>query len=1041
VALAESRGEDRPTATRLRSPRFLAFLAVQFLGAANDNAFKYTLILFVVARSSEARGLELSTLATFVFPIPFLLFSPLAGFFADRFRKSRLLVFTKAPEILAMALAIPAFQTGSIPFLMLVLFLMGTQSTFFSPVKYGLLPESFEPSRLSMANGILQMTTNLAILLGSVVGWLLFGRFEEQMERAAWIYLGVALAGTVVALGVPRTPAGNPRARLQWTAALHAWREARTIPVLFHTVFGIAYFGFLGSLFMALIPVFAKNSLGLSDTAAGLPLIILSVGIGVGSLLAGKLSRGRVEIGLVPLGSIGLTLSALDLGLFGSAGPLLPADLPLRAGIDLALLGTCAGIYIVPLNALLQHRSPPARKGSMIAFSNVLTFSAVIVAAGLVFALGRLGLDTRQVVLVVAGLSGLVTLYIVNLLPDFLVRLVLWLLTTTVYRIRVFGEEHLPRGGALLVANHVSWVDALLIGSACDRMVRFLLYRPYYEGPLRWFFRRMHTIPISPRDSDEQKEASLDAAREEIRRGRVVCIFAEGSITRTGNLLRFRRGFERIAEGLRAPIVPVFLDGIWGSVFSFEGGRFFFKRPRRVFGPIRVVFGRPVESSARASEVRRHMQELSAEAFARRRSEQRPLPFEFARTACRFRRRPFVSDSAGGRLTFGDALSAALALGRTWFEPRREREERVALLLPHGVGSVAATLAVIGAGKAVVHLEPEGGTSTLDEQLRACRPHVVITDPAWRWAVEAALGLADCPARVLELDGGTPLPAATAAERAAMRLPAALGSRLLRRGRAADLGSTVALVLSRPRRAAGALLAVELSHHNVLSNLESLKQVFRISRDDRILGVLPLDTGFGLVGTVLLPAVAGLRVVLHDRPDDAAAIERTAIEEGLTLLPVGAAYLRAWAEAVPPAAFSRLRHVVAAGPALGAELRERLAARFGVDPLEGFGVPECAPLVSLNVPSRGATRLRQDGRRPGTRGHPLPGVAVRIAGGAEGDPLAPDRAGELWLRGPGVAASYLDRPELTARLLGGGWFRTGYRARQDADGFLTLLDG
>jgi acyl-[acyl-carrier-protein]-phospholipid O-acyltransferase/long-chain-fatty-acid--[acyl-carrier-protein] ligase len=1029
-------GAATPT-TPFYSTRFLAFLAVQFLGAANDNAFKYTLILLIVARSDEALGLQLSTLATFVFPIPFLVFSPIAGYFADRFRKSRLLIFTKSPEILAMALAIPAFESGSIPFLMLVLFLMGTQSTFFSPVKYGLLPESFDPSRLSMANGILQMTTNLAILLGSVGGWFLFGRFGDDLYKAGFVYLGVALLGTLAAAWVPRTPAGNPDARLDWRLALDAWREARGMPVLFHTLFGIAYFGFLGSLFMAVIPVYAKNTLGLSDTAAGFPLILLSVGIGAGSLIAGKLSRGRVEVGLVPLGSLGLTVAALDLGLFGDRGWTLPLGLPARAALDLALLGIAAGIYIVPLNALLQHRSPPNRKGRMIAFSNMLTFTAVIVAAALVWWLARAGFDTRQVVLVVSGLSLLVTLYILNLLPDFLVRLVLWIVTTTIYRIRVFGERNIPRGGALIVANHVSWIDFLLIGSACDRMVRFLMYRPYYEAPLLHpLFRRMHVIPISPRDTDEQKEASLRQARAEIDRGRVVCIFAEGSITRTGNLLRFRRGFERIAEGMRAPIVPVFLDGVWGSIFSYERGRLLLKRPR-LPGRIRVVFGEPMPASSRAPDVRRRMQELSAEAFAARKAEQQPLPFAIVRTARRFRRRPFVDDAAGRRLTFGEALSGALALRARWFPEGDRPGGRVAIVAPNEVPAVLATLAALLAGRAVVHVDAGDGESALVEGLRSADPACIVTGDAYRESVQRAAAHLGDP-RVLELPD--PVPDAPLTERLKLLLlPPALAARALV-GRAGDVDDTAVLVLSRPREGDGHLHAVELTHHNLLSNLESLKQVFRVSRDDRILGVLPFASPFGLVGTLLLPAVAGLRVIYHPPRPDAAAIESVAARHSLTLLPVGAAHLESWTERLRPEALAGLRHVVVAGPRLPDALRERFAERFGVTPLEGFGLPECPPLVSLNVPPPERTRLKQQGLLPGTRGHPLPGIAVRIVDPASGTAVGPGVEGVLWIRGPGVARGYLGAGDLTARLLAGGWFRSGFTASQDPDGFLTLPD-
>src|SRR5205823_4188789 len=299
------------------------------------------------------------------------------------------------------------------------------------------------------------------------------------------------------------------------------WREMRRSRVLGYTLLGIAYFGFLGSLFLTLIPVYARNVLRLSEEHAGLLLAVLSIGIAAGSVIAGRLSRGHVEIGLVPLGSLGMSLCAFDLGLFGSGSWRLPFEIPARAAIDLVLLGLSSGFFIVPLNSLLQQRSPDGMKGRLVAFSNVLTFTAVLCAAGLPWLLARLaGLTTAQVILSTAFLTVGGSLYVMNLLPDFFVRLVLWLVTNTIYRVRSVGEGNIPREGALFVANHTSWVDFLLIGAACDRMIRFLMFRKYYEWPaLNWFFRRMGTIPVAAGDPPSKTEESLAIARQQIRDG------------------------------------------------------------------------------------------------------------------------------------------------------------------------------------------------------------------------------------------------------------------------------------------------------------------------------------------------------------------------------------------------------------------------------------------------------------------------------------------------------------------------------------------
>ena len=1028
-----------PPRTRLSSPRFFSFLVTQFLGAANDNVFKMALTQLVLANVvGEALQTRYIGLATLLFPVPFLLLSPLAGYLADRFNKGRYLVFAKLPEVLAMGLAVFAFATGNMVFLLAVLFLMGAQSTFFSPVKYGLLPESFENKNLSLANGILETTTKLAILVGAVAGVFVYSGFEGRPAMVGVVMLAVALAGTVSALYVPRTPPGDRRARLQWnplSATWANWKVAREIPVLSRTLFGIAYFGFLGSVFMIVVPVYGKGVLGLSDQRAGLMLMVLSIGIGLGSLAAGKLSQGRVEIGLVPLGAVGLTLFSFDLALFGEhGGPVPLLGLPWRAGIDLLMAGAAAGFYIVPLQSLLQQRSPEGMKGRIVAFSNVLSFTAVLLAAVLSLLLTELfAFGSAEILLTTAFLTLAATLYILRLLPESLVRLVLWLLVNTIYRIRVEGDRNVPETGGLLVANHVSWMDALLIGAATDRMVRFMMFRPFYETKgLNWFFRLMNVIPIAGGDTPQQKEDSLAQARREIENGHLVCIFAEGSITQTGNLLKFRRGFERIAHGLSVPIVPVFLDGVWGSIFSFERDRFLFKIPKQIPYPVRVLFGPPLPSSANAHQVRQGVQELSVAAFRLRKNGQRPLPEELLRTARRFWRRRFAGDSAGATLTFGQAQVRSLELCRALFAERSRDERYVGILLPPGLDAGVANLAVLAAGRAPVNLHPSIDILRSEVERAGLRRIVSRGDHLARLGIEpGALG-----AEPVLLETIEPGPRRRLALTARF-LPFALSRRLLL-DRGAEIDGTAAVVFSFRSGPAEPPAGAMLSHHNILSNMESLKQVFRISRSDRILGVLPFDNAFGLIGTLLIPAVVGVPVVYHDDPSDTGTIARLVREHALTVLPVAPSHLKRYTADVPRDAFASLRRVVVAGEPLDDASREAFAEAHGLEPLEGFGCAECSPLVSLNLPFASRHEGQQPGRRPGTVGHPLPGVAVRIVDPNSGEVLTGE-VGELQVKGPNVMQGYLDDPERTAAVVEDGWFRTGHRARVDSDGFLTVL--
>jgi len=642
-------------------------------------------------------------------------------------------------------------------------------------------------------------------------------------------------------------------------------------------------------------------------------------------------------------------------------------------------------------------------------------------------------------VLAMAVLTALASLYIVNLLPDFLVRLVLWTLTNTVYRIRAVGAANIPSEGGLFVANHVSWVDGFLIGSACSRMIRFLMHRPYYETPaLNWFFRRMHVIPVAAGDPPELKEASLAKAREQIEQGHIVCIFAEGSITRTGNLLRFRRGFETIAKGSDAPITPVLLDGVWGSLFSFEKGTPLFRFPKQLSWPVTVVFGEPMPPTAQAHEVRQKIQELSVEAFRLRKNRQRPIQVEFLRTARRFWRRTFLTDSHGRSLTFGETLVRSLALRDEIFRTGGGGPGRVGILLPLGIPAALVNLGALAAGKTVVNLDAGLGAEILRQEIEQADLERLVSS---RETFDAlAVDTGDLEVVFIEDAERSVESRSLAGLRAMARfLPAVLARRWLLRGDTRNVDLVAAISFSLAPLLGGVPRGAVLSHHNILSNMESLKQVFRVSREDRILGIHPFSTPFGLMGTLFLPAVVGVPVVYHDDPSDTATLTHLAGEHRLSMLAVTPDLLDLYSREIPPEAFGSLRHAVVAGEALDDGVRQRFTDRYGVEPLEGFGCVECAPLVSLNVPSivRGT---RQVSRRPGTAGHPLPGIAVKIVDIDTGETLPPDREGALFVRGPNVMLGYHGDPDATARVLRDGWYRTGYKAIQDPDGFLTLTN-
>src|SRR5580765_7080541 len=523
----------------LRRPGLQPFLWTQFLGAFNDNLFKIVVSMLAVHMVAAARaGRELSIVSA-VFILPFLLFSGYAGQLADVYSKRTVLVVSKSLEIVAATLGLVAFLLGHLQLTYAVLFLIALQATFFSPAKYGILPEVLPDRDLSRANGVLEMSTFVAIVLGTAVGGYLFEKSHDHLWVIGVLVVGVAVLGTILSFRIPHVPpaaAGQRIDRNPWGEIWTGLVTLRRDRVLWLTVIGISYFWFLGSLLQLVVILFGSEVMALSETWVGVLTTFAAIGIGIGSLAAGRLSGDKVELGLAPIGAIGMGVFAIALARSGQSFAL--------AAINLTLVGFFGGLFAVPLNALLQQRSGSREKGRLMATNNFLNMVAIMLASGVLWlGTGALRLSPDRILIVFGVVTLLSSVYVLSVVPEFLVRFSLWLLTHTIYRIRIVGQEHVPfRGPALLVCNHLSHVDGLLVGSCVQRFVRFLVYKPYYE---HWAFHRllklMKAIPIAAGSRDMM--ASIAQAREELRNGHVVCVFAEGSISRTGNMLPFKRGF------------------------------------------------------------------------------------------------------------------------------------------------------------------------------------------------------------------------------------------------------------------------------------------------------------------------------------------------------------------------------------------------------------------------------------------------------------------------------------------------------------------
>ena len=1004
------------------------FLWTQFLGAFNDNLFKIVVSMMAVHLVTAARaGRELSIVSA-VFILPFLLFSGYAGQLADIHSKRTVLVVSKSLEIGAATLGFVAFLFGHLQLTYAVLFLIALQATFFSPAKYGILPEMLPDRDLSRANGVLEMSTFVAIVLGTAVGGYLFEALHAQLWIIGVLVVIVAVVGTGLSFRIPRVPAAIPGGRITWNPWAEIWAGLTTLRrdrVLWLTVIGISYFWFLGSLLQLVMILFGTEVMALSDTWVGVLTAFAAIGIGAGSLAAGRLSGDKVELGLAPIGSIGMGVFSVVLSRCGHSFVL--------AAIMLTLVGFFGGLFAVPLNALLQQRSGGQEKGRLMATNNFLNMVAIMFASGaLSLCTGALGL-TPDRILIVFGLVTLASsLYVLSVVPEFLIRFTLWLFTHTVYRIRIVGQENVPfRGPALLVCNHLSQVDGLLVGSCVQRFIRFLVYRPYYEY---WAFRPllklMKAIPIG---SGRDALAAIEHARLELQAGHVVCIFAEGSISRTGNMLPFKRGFERIVSGLDVPIVPVYLDRVWGSIFSFKGGRFFWKWPLRVPYPVTVAFGAPLPSTSTAAETRQAMQALGCELAIDRRHADESLARQFVRTAKHQWGSFAMADATTKPMTFGRVLVGAMLLAR-WIQRVRRNESKIGLLLPASVGGALANIGLSLAGKVPVNLNFTAGRESVTTAIDRCGIQTILTSRRFlsKAGIEPLDGMVFLEDVMTEFG---------AAEKLRMLvtmflLPAWAINRIY--FDAVD-GDTLATVIF-SSGSTGIPKGVMLSHRNILANVDSIGQVYDLANDDVLVGVLPFFHSFGFTGTIWLPMLGGFAVVYHPNPMDAKAIGELAERHHATVLISTPTFCSSYIRKCEPNQFSHLRYAI-----VGAErLREPVAAafkeKFGVDLLEGYGCTEMAPVVAVNVPDVEDGRERQRGTQPGSVGHPLPGIAAKIVDPASGAGPLFGREGLLLVKGPSRMIGYLGEPEKTAEVVRDGWYVTSDIATIDDAGFVRITD-
>jgi acyl-[acyl-carrier-protein]-phospholipid O-acyltransferase/long-chain-fatty-acid--[acyl-carrier-protein] ligase len=1051
-----SSGAVRTTVT---SGSFLGLLVTQFLGALNDNMFRWLAV--PIGQSSETLGVTGAlVLGGVCFTFPYLLLAPAAGSLADRFSKRSVIVWCKVAEIVLMALGVIAIAVGDLTFLFITVTAMGAQSALFAPSKFGALPEMLRPDQLSKGNGLLGMATVVASALGTVAGFWLFSEIEPALGLdvsaggaadwkglwpAALALVGTAVLGTLSSLWIAPLPAVNPARKMDLNPVTETWPALRLLfsdVRLARTALGIAFFWMLASLAQLNIDPFGEKVLGLEKEHVGILMAVLVSGLGFGSVLAGWWSGGRVELGIVPLGALGIICSSL-LTFLASAYVDNTADILQQMSFyfccaGLFLLGTSAGLFDIPLEAYLQVHSDDRNRGTILAGSNFVAFACILLSCGLFYLMhGPLGMTSSEIFMAAGLLTVPVAYYVFQLLPAAALRFVMWLLTHTVYRVRVRGEEHIPaHGGALIVANHVSFVDGLLLLTSTSRMIRFVVYADYAEKPLlRWMARTMGVIPIKATGGARALVQSIQLARDAVANGEVVCIFPEGSITRSGQMQSFNRGMLKIVEGTGAPIIPAHLHGLWGSIFSYFGGKFFWKRPRRIPYPVAIQFGEPIASADNVHVVRQAVERLGTETELMD-NERRMIPIrQFIRQCKRRRSKLKIADSAGTELNGAKTLAASLAFRRVLERQVFSRDERtVGLLLPPSVGGALANLAVSLSGRTTANLNYTLSDEVLNYCVKEAGIRHVLTSRRFLEKKPVALQgaefvfLEDLKEQVSKLDKAL-------AGAAAYGLPSCVIDRMLGLHKLRHDDPMTIIFTS---GSTGEPKGVVLTHANIGANIAAVDQLLNLTPDDCLMGVLPFFHSFGFTVCLWLVMCFDAKAVYHFNPLDAKMIGTLSERYAMTILLATPTFLKMYLKRCTKEQFSKLDLVVVGAEKLPQDLAREFEAKFGIFPSEGYGTTELSPVASCNIPEQRLLDKSVVAAKPGSVGRPIPGVSARVVDPDTFADRGLDAEGLLLIKGANVMSGYLNQPAKTTEVVRDGWYVTGDYAKVDSDGFIHI---
>ncbi|MGB0865452.1 MAG: acyl-[ACP]--phospholipid O-acyltransferase [Granulosicoccaceae bacterium] len=1029
---------------------FLAFVAVAFINAFVDLGHKIVVQNTLFHTTDGQAQVILTGVLNAMILLPFILFFTPASWLSDRFSKPKVMRVAAASAVVVTSLITLCYAAGWFWPAFVLTFVLATQSALYSPAKYGYIRELVGSERLSRANGWVQGATTVAILLGTLAFSFMFeARLDASAGTKGEVLRSLVPLGGLLVLGsileyfmarqLPDVDPVDPR-RWDWGAYLKGQNLRQSISavwrrqVIWLSIVGLGIFWALCQVLLVVFPAHAEAALGMDNTFHIQALMACSaIGIALGSMLAGR-SDSHIEMGYIPLGAVMIALSIGVMPWLSSAWAI---------GANFFVLGVAGGLYLVPLNSLMQFHAPEGESGRVIASNNLIGNWVMLGFLALSAGLSALGLTaTGQIhVLLWAAVGG--ALYTLYRLPQSILRLlVAWVLGLR-YRMRVGGVDNIPaEGGVLLLGNHISFIDWAIVQVACPRAIRFVMHKDFYYKPvLQHVFKAMGAIPIA--DGDYKK--ALARVSKALKKGDVVCLFPEGALTSTGNLMTFKRGYEQAVVDTGASIVPFYLNGLWGSEFSRT------QRLKQVGvgrRPLQVQFGTPLPDNTQAPAVKTAVMEASIDSWNLRGELQKCLGVEVLASLRRGGSQTALIDPMSGALS-ARKMGAGVVRMAAWLK-RNEPEQRVGLLLPPGAGGVLLNAAAWASGKTVVNLNYSASAATVKAAMSAAGLSRVYTAELFlKRLKEKGFDVEDLRRSVefvdvAEIRKGFSAISLGLSMAASQLLPARLLGRLLGGDKPGHEPSAILFSSGSEGTPKGVLL----SHKALKTNAEQIISVLQPDANERMLGSLPYFHAFGLTATLVMPLLEGIPILTQPDPTDVHSVAKTIEKHRATLLFMTGTLLRLMArnKKVQPQMLQSLRWIIAGAEKLNPAVREAFKERFNKDVLEGYGATEMAPVVAVNLPDytiAGTNKVIQ-AHRPGTVGLPIPGTAVRIVDPQSYETLPQGEAGLVLLAGPQQMSAYLDDAERTEQvhveLNGKRWYKSGDKGKLDVDGYLKLID-